>query len=224
MEKRVNSTRKSTTRHLSWDELRRPAPDSTDFDRVVKTAMSRRGFMRGVLAFGSAAGALNLMATTSAQAQAASRFAFTPIDMQTDFSIHVPEGYDWGVLVSWGDPLFSDAAQWDPANGSDAATSDRVFGENTDGMELFEIDGKQIIAVNHEYVNEDINLPAAARESASIVDSAEDAMKLINLQGVTIMKVSEATDGWSVVVDSPYNCRFPGRIDPAFRNVVIRSQ
>jgi secreted PhoX family phosphatase len=198
------------TRHLSWDdwdELRRPAPETTDFDKVVAAAMSRRGFMTGVLAFGSAATALNLMGSTSAQAQAASRFAFTPIDIQTDFTIHVPEGYDWGVLVSWGDPLFSDAAPWDPTNGGDAATAGRVFGENTDGMELFEIDGKQVIAVNHEYVNEDINLPAAAGESASIVDSAEDAMKLMNLQGVTVMEVAETDTGWAVVVDSPFNRR-----------------
>jgi hypothetical protein len=200
----------SNSRHLSWDEwdeLRRPAPETTDFDRVVTAALSRRGFMTGVLAFGSGAAALSLMGTTSVQAQTASRFVFTPIDIQTDFTVHVPEDYDWGVLVSWGDPLFSDAAAWDPANGGDAATSDRVFGENTDGMELFQINGKQIIAVNHEYVNLDINLPAAASESAGVVNGAEDVMKLMNLQGVSVMEVANAADGWSVVVDSPYNRR-----------------
>lgn len=198
------------TRHLSWDEwdeLRRPAPETTDFDKVVAAAMSRRSFMTKVVAFGSAATALNLMGSTSAQAQTASRFACRPIDIQTDFTIHVPEGYDWDVLVSWGDPLFSDAAPWDPTNGGDAATADRVFGENTDGMELFEVDGKQVIAVNHEYVNEDINLPAATGESASNVDSAEDAMKLMNLQGVTVMEIAETDTGWDVVVDSPFNRR-----------------
>jgi uncharacterized protein len=88
------------TRHMSWDEFDetiRPAPATTDFDRVVAAAMSRRGFLRSVVAFGSGAAAMGLgtmMSATSAQAQAAglSRFAFTPIDIATDFTVHVPEG------------------------------------------------------------------------------------------------------------------------------------
>ena len=43
------------TKHLSWDawdELQRPAPATTDFDAVVESAVSRRGFLTGVVAFG----------------------------------------------------------------------------------------------------------------------------------------------------------------------------
>ncbi|MGI9367692.1 MAG: transcriptional initiation protein Tat, partial [Ruegeria sp.] len=64
-----------------WDELHFPRPDENDFDRVVESAISRRGFLGGVLAFGSGAAAMSagLLGSTSAQAQAASRFAFSPI-------------------------------------------------------------------------------------------------------------------------------------------------
>ncbi|GGL60831.1 PhoX family protein [Wenxinia marina] len=199
------------TRHLSWDEwdeLRRPAPGETDFDRVVAGAISRRGLLGGVLAFGSGAAAMGLgtLKGTTAMAQS-SRFAFAPIAAQTDYDVHVPEDYEWGVLVRWGDPLFSDAAEFDAAQGGDPATADRVFGENTDGMELYEIDGAQVIAVNHEYVNETINLPNAPAESGSVVNSEEDATKLMMLQGVTVMEVRDGATGWEVVVDSPYNRR-----------------
>ncbi len=189
-----------------WDELQSPRPEGTEFDDVVETALSRRGFMGGVLAFGSGAavmGAGSLMSTTSAEA-ATSRFAFTPIDIATDATVHVPEGYSWSRLISWGDPLFSDAPEFDHATGGDVASSDRVFGENTDGMELFNVGGRQVIAVNHEYVNTKINLP---NNEDGKVASADDVLKLQNLHAVTVMEVTEGADGWSVVIDSDLNRR-----------------
>ncbi|MBV2183532.1 MAG: DUF839 domain-containing protein, partial [Rhizobium sp.] len=99
-----------------WDELQNPPPAETDFDRIVETALSRRGFLGGVVALGSAAAAMgtlgtaaNLMSSTSAQAQdaAASRFSFKPIQAFTDNTVHVPEGYSWKPLAKWGQPLFS---------------------------------------------------------------------------------------------------------------------
>lgn len=105
-----------------WDELQNPPPAVTDFDRVVESAISRRGFLSGVLAFGSAAAALgtlgNLASSTSAQAQeAASRFPFKPIAATTDNTIHVPEGYSWKPVAKWGQPLFPNVSDIDPVKG-----------------------------------------------------------------------------------------------------------
>ena len=49
------------------DELINPRAEETDFDRVVESALSRRGFLGGVLAFGSGAAAMGggLMACTT---------------------------------------------------------------------------------------------------------------------------------------------------------------
>ena len=90
------------------DELKFPRPEVQEFDRVVERAISRRGFLGGVLAFGSGAAVMGtgLLKSTTAMAQPASRFPFTPIAAQTDNTIHVPEGYSWKTLVRWGDPLF----------------------------------------------------------------------------------------------------------------------
>jgi uncharacterized protein len=199
------------TRHLSFDEfdeLRDPRPATQGFDQVVEAAISRRGFLSGLLAFGSGAAAMGLgtmLSSTSAQAQAAaSRFAFKPIGIATDATIHVPEGYSWDVVVRWGDKLFSDAAEFDHATGGDAATADRIFGENTDGMEMFTIGSHQVIAVNHEYVNPEINLPQTADGTPATL---EDVRKLQNLQGVSVFEVAEGPDGWAPVVDSPFNRR-----------------
>lgn len=196
---------------LSWDDFdehRDPRPEGNDFDKVVDRAVSRRGFLGGALAFGSGAAVFGtglLSSTTASRAAGHGGFAFTPIDIATDHAIHVPEGYAHKVLVSWGDPLWSEAdGAYSPETGVSVDMSDKVFGENTDGMELFDVDGKEVIAVNSEYVNPKINLPAA---SEGMPQTAEEVTLLKNLQGVTVMEVARGDDGYGVVKDSPLNRR-----------------
>jgi secreted PhoX family phosphatase len=199
-----------------WDEKNFPRPTEQDFDRVVDRALSRRGFLGGVLAFGSGAavmGAGTLKGST-ALAQQTSRFAFEQLAPQTDGTVHVPEGYNWDTLVRWGDPLFSDAPAWNAETGIPTEGSDRVFGENTDGMELFHKGGTELLVVNSEYTNRKINLPA---DQDGVPASAGDVQRLQNFQGVSVMEITEGEAGWEVVVDSPYNRRIhhntPMKID-----------
>ncbi|QFT95745.1 hypothetical protein FIU85_00375 [Roseovarius sp. THAF8] len=190
-----------------WDELINPRPVENDFDRVVEAAISRRGFLGGVLAFGSGASAMGtgvMIPATSAQAQATSRFAFDPIGIQTDATVHVPGGYRWDVLIRWGDPIFPDAPEFDHETGGDADSADRIFGENTDGMESFQVGGRQLLAINHEYTNREINLPHA---TGGVPTGLDDVRKLQSLQGVAVIEVAEDAEGWHVVKDSPMNRR-----------------
>jgi len=190
-----------------WDEVTFPRPREQKFDRVVERAISRRGFLGGVVAFGSGAAVMGsaLLKGTTAHAQQTSRFAFTPIPAATDGTVHVPEGYGWHRVISWGDPLFSEAeGDFDHATGGSVEMSDKVFGENTDGMWLFTIGDRQIIAVNHEYTNRDVNLPQAEE---GVPRNAGDVLKLQNLQGVSIFEVTEDESGWGIVLDGPYNRR-----------------
>ncbi len=195
------------TRSLSFDELdelRFPRPEEQEFDRVVARAISRRGFL-GVLAMGSAAAAMGtLMGSGSARAQAASRIPFKPVAIATDETVHVPEGYSWKPVAKWGDALFSDAPAFNAETGVTAEGQTRAFGENTDGMELFNIGGRQVIAVNHEYANLEQNLPGRPEGKPQ---NAEDVVLLQNAQGVAVMEVAEGAEGWAIVVDSPLNRR-----------------
>ena len=90
------------------DEMKFPRAEVQDFDRVVERAVSRRGFLGGVLAFGSGAAVMGagLLNGTSALAQQSARFAFDQLAPQTDGTVHVPAGYTWDVLVRWGRPSF----------------------------------------------------------------------------------------------------------------------
>jgi len=193
-----------------WDEHNFPRPTEQGFDQVVERAISRRGFLGGALAFGSGAAVMGtgLLKGTTAMAQQTSRFAFEQLAPQTDGTVHVPDGYSWDVLVRWGDPLFSDAPDYSPETGVPTAGSDRVFGENTDGMELFHQGGTELLVVNSEYVNTKVNL---ASEQEGAVMSADDVTRLQNFQGVSVMEVTEGDAGWEVVVDSPYNRRIHHR-------------
>ena len=207
-----------------WDELKFPRPHRQDFDRVVERAISRRGFLGGALAFGSGAAVMGtaFLKGGTALAQQADRFAFAALPIHTDGTVHVPDGYSWKVLARWGDPLFSDAGPFDQAfRGTQDDT--RAFGENTDGMELFLVDGREVIAVNHEYANVDINLtPAEAtgleeggegspegigpapREHAT---SLEDVRRLQAVQGVSVLEVADTGNGYEIVVDGALNRR-----------------
>ncbi len=191
-----------------WDEYNFPRPEVHDFDRVVDAAISRRGFLGGSLAFGSGAavfGTSMLKGSTALADAHGTRFPFTPIAAQTDGTVHVPEGYTWDVVVRWGDPMFSDAAgAFDPEAGVSVEMSDRVFGENTDGMELFNVDGREILVVNSEYANRETNLPHTEEGTPGSLD---DVRILQNMQGVSVMELADGDNGWGVVVDSPYNRR-----------------
>lgn len=196
---------------LSWDDFdehRDPRPAANEFDQVVERAVSRRGFLGGALAFGSGAAVFGsglLSSTTASRAAGHAGFNFQPIDIATDFDIHVPEGYQWKPLVRWGDALFAEAdGAYSADTGVSVEMSDKVFGENTDGMELFDVDGKQVIAVNHEYVNPKVNLPA---ESQGLAKSSDEVTLLKNLQGVTVMEIADNGEGYAVVKDSPLNRR-----------------
>ena len=84
-----------------WDEVNFPRPEENDFDRVVERAVSRRGFLGSVLAFGSGAAVMGtgLLKGTTALAEThamKNRFPFTPIDIATDHE--VPIAVDLPIL------------------------------------------------------------------------------------------------------------------------------
>lgn len=203
---------------LSWDEFdeyRNPRTQTCEFDVVVEAAISRRGFLSGALAFGSGAAVFgtDLFSADSVAAKAVDKFGFEPISTATDFEVHVPKGYQAKVLVRLGDPLWSEAADAYAIDGAlPVDKSDKVFGENTDGMELFEIDGKEIMAINSEYANPKINLPAA---SEGMPKNADEVAILKNIQGVTVLEIARSDAGYSVVVDSPFNRRITHETDIA---------
>ena len=186
-----------------YDEIISPRPEECDFDRVVERALSRRGFMGGVLAMGSFAAVGGSILPTAARA-AADRFSFEAIPVSTADEVIVPSGYKAEVIVRWGDPLWSDVPEFNHATRGTAASQERAFGDNTDGQDVFYHDGHVLLVVNNEYTNRDIlwgNNPDAKAASD------DDVAKGMMAHGVTIVEIANRDGKWGIVKDSPYNRR-----------------
>ncbi|MCY3996689.1 MAG: PhoX family phosphatase [Rhodobacter sp.] len=187
-----------------YDEIHSPRHGQTDLDRVIEAAIDRRGFVGGALTFGLGGFLLGTTSLTTRAEAAADRFGFRQIPAGTEDTIRVPDGYRWETLISWGDPLWSDSPNFDESTRGTAASQQRAFGDNNDGMAIFQAGGRTVFAVNNEYTNRGIiwgNRP----EGKPAND--DDILKGLLAHGVSVFEIARDGDGWSVVKDSPLNRR-----------------
>ncbi|MEM8597660.1 MAG: PhoX family phosphatase, partial [Pseudomonadota bacterium] len=166
-------------------------------------AIERRGFLGGILAFGGFAALSSELMVTDAQA-AGGRFAFTQIGTSTADDVIVPEGYKVEILMKWGDPMWSDAPDFDHATRGTAESQARAFGDNTDGMDVFSHDGHTLLVVNNEYTNRDIIALSAIEKR--IMDEG-DIAKGMMAHGISIVEIKNEGGSWTMVKDSPFNRR-----------------
>ncbi|PLX37146.1 MAG: transcriptional initiation protein Tat [Hyphomicrobiales bacterium] len=198
----MSSSHKTDLTFDEFDEIVSPRPQETDFDRIVEAAISRRSLLGGALAFGSFA---MLSSTALSTAKAASdRFAFAAIATNSEDLVTVPEGYSADVLVRWGDPLWSDVADFDHATRGTAETQARAFGDNTDGMQVYSIGDKTVLVVNNEYTNREIIWGNRAEGKS---ENADDIAKGMMAHGITIVEIAKQNGKWGIVKDSPLNRR-----------------
>ncbi|UYV39106.1 PhoX family phosphatase [Rhodobacteraceae bacterium D3-12] len=193
-----------------FDEINHPRGEHTQFDDVVEAALSRRGFLGGVLALGSIT-SLGSALPSGARA-ATSRFAFDGIPTSTADSITLPAGYTSEIVVQWGDPLWSDAPEFDDATRGTAASQARAFGDNIDGMEIFAHEGRTLLVVNNEYTNRSIIWGNRADGKAETDDDIEKGMLA---HGVSVVELGHTGSGWGIVKDSPFNRRITPRTEMA---------
>jgi secreted PhoX family phosphatase len=187
-----------------FDEINYPRPEISDFEKVVDRAMSRRALLGRGLGLGAAAFVMGTTALTPMTARADGRFGFTPVPANTLDTVTVPDGYSWHIVAKWGDPLWSDAADFDEATTGTGATQERQFGDNNDGMSLFVDGGRTILAVNNEYTNRSIMYHA--RET-KLPENADDVRKGKAAHGVSVVEVARNDGVWGIVKDSHYNRR-----------------
>lgn len=186
-----------------YDEYINPRPNEIDFDRVLDRAMSRRDLLKGVVALGGVAAFGNTLMPREAFA-AESRFAFDAIAVSTADEVTVPPGYTARVLSRWGDPLWSDAPDFDHATRGTGASQARAFGDNNDGMEVYPHGDKFILIANNEYTNRSVMWGNRAEGK---YETDDDILKGMNAHGLTVVEIQQNYGTWSIVKDSPYNRR-----------------
>lgn len=187
-----------------FDEINNPPPVATDFGIIAETVLSRRRFLGSSVAFGASAFVLGSTALTPFSAHAESRLTFKQVPANSLDAVTVPDGYSWHVVTKWGDPLWSDGADFDSVSRGTAASQIKAVGDNNDGMMLFTHGDKNILAFNNESVNRRIIY--GNRESKR-PENADDVNKGKAGHGVTIAELAFTGGTWNIVKDSPYNRR-----------------
>ena len=184
-----------------FDELHNPGPAQCEMAAVIERVMSRRGFLTTGLAAGAA---VTLPGVSDAQAMATSRLVFSPVSANTDDTVTVPQGYDWHIVAKWGDPLWSHSIAFDHETRGTGASQELAFGDNNDGMAFFTKDGRNLLAVNNEYVNRSI---IYANRASKKPENADDVRKGKAGHGVSIVEIRQADGRWSIIKDANVNRR-----------------
>jgi secreted PhoX family phosphatase len=198
-----------------------PVPNRSDneyFGDVVSGAVSRRGVMRagalGALAVGLVgAGATPALAepadpepalpdvdTFAGQTPTANSLTFKPIPPNQLDALVVPNGYDSGVVIRWGDEVVPGAPRFDLAKQT-ADSQSKQFGYNNDFVAVLPLDRhgeRALLVCNHEYTNENLMFPGFTGFDAL---SAEQVRAAIAAHGMSVVELERVgnTGQWSVV-------------------------
>ncbi|TQR59035.1 PhoX family protein [Campylobacter troglodytis] len=170
--------------------------------------MQRRQFLKASLVATSYA---SFFAPSALLAQNQNLISFKQIPLNLKDEVIVPPGYEAKPLISWGDKLFSKALAFDEKkriNEKYIENANLVFGDNTDGMSLFNLDnGNALLVVNNEYINPEIMFNHRGEKT-----TLNDVLYMQNSVGVSIFEISQKEDGFfKVVLDSPYNRRITAK-------------
>lgn len=187
-----------------WDEQNNlRSENETDFSHIV----SRRAFLNGSIVLGASAFLLGTSALVPTKAQAtimSNGNKFKAVTANSHDTITVPEGFNWHVVAQWGDPLFSNVPEFDHAKRGTSASQALAFGDNNDGMDLYQVDGANVMVVNNEYTNRGVMF---GYNESGLPETIEDINKGKMAHGVTIVEIAKKNGEWCIVKDSRFNKR-----------------
>ncbi|PNH98725.1 PhoX family protein [Vibrio diazotrophicus] len=167
----------------------------SQFSEMIEARLSRRGFLTGTAAVSAGAFlALNPVAKAVAAKPTSSLLNFEPVPASTADTVVVPKGYKATPLISWGDPIFPNAPDFDPSGKQESAAQALQFGDNTDGMSLFPIsDDRAVLAINNEYTNYEYLFDHQGKNM-----TADDVLKAQAAVGNTIVEIVRKNGQWMI--------------------------
>ncbi|MGY1747718.1 PhoX family protein [Modestobacter sp. SYSU DS0511] len=189
-------------------------PNQTDnptFADVVQSAFSRRTMLKG-----AGAGALLVVAAPLQPALAGDRrmpgagdrqppadasLTFEPVEQNLLDELVTAAGYEYSVVLRWGDPVVWDAPEFDV----DAQTPEaqaKQFGYNCDyigWLPLGRDDRRALLVVNHEYTNEQLMFAGVADEAAPTTDEQKRIAMMAH--GISVVEVARDGDSGNWLPD-----------------------
>ncbi|WP_157554296.1 PhoX family protein [Nocardia crassostreae] len=194
-----------------------PNDSKNEYFGDIVAAMSRRRVLQGGAAVVLAVGAGSVLAAcgddattnTASETGTGTGTGFTAVAPNKEDAVVIPEGYEQGVVIRWGDPVLKDAPNFDFANQTAAAQA-KQFGFNNDFAALLPVPGRDnefLLVVNHEYTTEPFmfagyNADAPTREQFEIALAAH-GLSVVGVKG-------ESGSGKLAPVIGEYNRRITG--------------
>ena len=184
-----------------------PVPNQTDnptIGDVIQKAFSRRSMLKA-----AGAGALVVAVGPLTPAMAAEMPAeewqpdpdapltFEPVEQNLLDELVTAAGYQYAVVLRWGDPVERDAPDFD-VDAQSAEAQAKQFGYNCDYIGLLPIgrDGHRgLLVVNHEYTDEQLMFPGVADEEAPT--TAEQKRIAMMAHGISVVEIRRAGDSGS---------------------------
>ncbi|MGR3250281.1 MAG: PhoX family protein [Paracoccus sp. (in: a-proteobacteria)] len=222
-----DTTRRHVFRTTQLEEADGPGLNPTQnrtMGEIIAARFSRRGFLRGsmaTVAISATVSPMALMSAGEAKAQGASgsAFDFTEVMAGVDADHHVAEGYDADILLRWGDKVFADAPEFDPAAQTEAA-QERQFGYNNDFVGFIPLDGADdhgLLVVNHEYTNEHLMFPGIVTMQNGEMVVADATAERVGIEmaahGGTVIEIRKVDGKWQPVLDGAMNRRITAKTE-----------
>ena len=230
-----------TCRYRCADACFHPVPNRSDnpyFGDVVEEGMSRRGLLKASAAAAFVVGAAPALAPAAAAAAPTARsgggsggavaegsaLTFPTVEVNTVDTVIVPNGYDWSVLVVWGDPILPGAPAFDfDAQSEDA--QERQFGYNNDFLALLPMRGnpdRALLWANHEYTNEELMFRGWTGAQEATAEQLRIAMAAHGGSIVEVERVGD-TGEWRQTKPGRYNRRITARTPMEFTGPAVGS-
>jgi uncharacterized protein len=177
------------------------------FAAVLQAYMSRRTLLKGAMASLVLAYASPLMRSSAA----AGSEGFVPLTHSTEDKLLIPDGYQYNVIIRWGDPVFADTPAFDP-RAQQPAIQARQFGYNADFIGFLPLPAgsmnseRGLLVVNHEYTNPELMFADWDGKDESKTRTMVDIE--LAAHGLSVLEVQrDAKGAWNYVQNSSFNRR-----------------
>ena len=183
-----------------------------DFQSLLAKRFSRRSFIKGSSAGVVATSMVGCGDAVDSLANADAEnpgWQFDAVKQGLDAHLTLPEGYDYQVLMRWGDPLTQQAPEFDPMQQTGAKQAQQ-FGFNNDYVGFLPLplgsDNSEhgLLTINHEHTKGRLMHAGITSDSQL---NLEQTKVDIAAHGLSVIEVKRQGDSWQVVSDSSYTRR-----------------
>lgn len=191
---------------------KRVRSQQTDIGKLLEIRFNRREFTSaGMVAAILPASLLAVGCEKETEAALASNLTFKEVAYDTVGEDILPPGYSRQILISWGDPLHTDAPAFDAENQT-TATAEQQFGYNNDYLAFLPMKSGEaesdhgLLVVNHEYPLPWLMWDELDKSSIHKISREQVDVSMASV-GLSVIEVRRTGNEWQVVLDSEYNRR-----------------